>query len=137
MPVPQLLEQAPYFPQWPTLQSTGQGWVLQVRSCSVAHSSPPWAAAVSTSKVRVWTPVPQVLVQVDQEFQLSTQSTGQGWVLQLRWVFKRGQAAPPFAWEVITERFLEVTPPPQSSVQSEAVDQVETLQSTGQAKLLQ
>jgi hypothetical protein len=64
------------------MQSMGQDWELQTRSISVGHSSPPWAAAVRTSKVRDWTPLPQVLVQVDQEFQLWVQSMGQGWVLQ-------------------------------------------------------
>jgi hypothetical protein len=61
-----------------TLQSMEQPWVLQVRSISVGHSSPPWAAAVSTFMERVWMPVPQDLVQEDQEFQDAMQSTGHG-----------------------------------------------------------
>ena len=77
-PVPQVLVQADQADQAETLQSTGQAWRLQVRSCSEGHSSPPWAAAVFTTKVRDWTPVPQDLEQAVQEFQDSTQSMGQG-----------------------------------------------------------
>ena len=82
-PVPQDLVQEDQVDQPETLQSTGQLWVLQTRSISDGHSSPPWAAAVFTLKTRVWTPVPQDLEQELQLAQpLTTQSTGQRWLLQ-------------------------------------------------------
>ena len=77
-PVAQVLVQADQAVQRETLQSTGQAWRLQVRSCSEGHSSPPWAAAVFTTKVRDWTPVPQEREQAVQAFHFSTQSMGQG-----------------------------------------------------------
>ena len=82
-------------------------------------------------------PVPQVFVQVLQEFQLSTQSTGQGWVLQLRLEFMLSQERPPWALERRTDRVRVSTPPPHFSVQPDDADQLEVLQSIGQAKLLQ
>jgi hypothetical protein len=89
-----------------------------------------------TSKLRDLTPVPQVLVQELQEFQACTQSMGQGWVLQLSRAIRVGQATPPLAAELMTERVLELTPPPHFSVQVEERPQWETLQSTGQPKVL-
>merc|ERR1719375_662888 len=80
-PVPQDLVQEDQVLQLETLQSTGQFWVLQTRSISEGHSSPPWAAARLTSKTRVWTPVPQDLVQEPQDFQFAWQSTGHGCTL--------------------------------------------------------
>ena len=137
VPVPQDLVQEPYLVQAETLQSTGQAWRLQVRSCSEGHSSPPWAAAVFTTKVRDWTPVPQDLEQAVQAFQVSTQSMGQGWVLQSRRDQGVGQARPPWAARLTTERVLDWTPPPHFSVQVFQADHMETLQSMGHAKVLQ
>jgi hypothetical protein len=115
----------------------GHFCLLQVRSISVGHSSPPWAASVSTSKVRDWTPVPQDLEQEVQEFQECAQSMGQGWELQVTAVLREGQERPPYFWVLMTERVLELTPPPQRSVQALRPDQPETLQSMGQAWRLQ
>jgi hypothetical protein len=47
--VPQVLEQVVQADHPETMQSRGQEFMLQVRSISVGHSSPPWAAAVRTS----------------------------------------------------------------------------------------
>ena len=116
-PVPHDLVQAPYLVQAETLQSTGQAWQLQTRSCSEGHSSPPWEAAVFTTKVRDWTPVPQDLEQAVQAFHVSTQSMGQGWVLQSRRDQGVGQARPPWAGRLTTERVLDWRPPPHFSVQ--------------------
>ena len=118
-PVPQDLVQEDQVDQLETLQSTGQLWVLQTRSISDGHSSPPWEAARVTSKTRVWTPVPQDLEQEDQAFQECTQSTGQGWVLQLRRDQGVGQVTPPYTAELTMERVLDWTPPPHFSVQAE------------------
>jgi hypothetical protein len=115
-PVPQLLVQPPLSPHLETVQSMEQPCVLQVRSISVEHSSPPWEAAVSTFIVRLWMPVPQDLEQEDQELQDTIQSTGQGWMLQVWRVVRLGQADPPKAGAVITERDFDWTPPPHFSV---------------------
>jgi hypothetical protein len=89
---------------------------------------------VSTSKVRVWTPVPQVLVQVDQAFQEAAQSTGQGWVLQLLREMREGAEMPPWAAGVVMERVLEWIPPPHFPEQAPRADQLVALQSMGHAK---
>ena len=95
VPVAQVLVQADQAVQAETLQSTGQAWRLQTRSCSEGHSSPPWEAARVTANMRDWTPVPQDLVQAVQAFHLCSQSMGQGWTLQLRRDQGVGQEAPP------------------------------------------
>jgi hypothetical protein len=62
---------------------------------------------------------------------------GQGWELQVTAVLREGQERPPYFWVLMTERVLELTPPPQRSVQALRPDQPETLQSMGQAWRLQ
>jgi hypothetical protein len=77
--MPQVAEQAPYLDQPETLQSIAQLKVLQVvEEVKVGQATPPFWAAVTTDRVLVLAPVPQVLVQVPYLDQPETlQSMGQ------------------------------------------------------------
>ena len=134
-PVPQVLEQDEYFVHMKTLQSTGQAKVLQVVVWrSDGQAAPPCWTALMTDLVRNLVPVPQVLEQAPKADQPeSLQSMGQAKVLQLGCSRRWGQATPPKAVEVMTERVLVLVPVPQVLVQADQADQAETLQSTGQA----
>jgi hypothetical protein len=91
-----------------------------------------------TDLERVCTPPPQSSEQADQVFQPdTTQSTGHENVLQRDEDLSFSQRTPPLAAEMTTDRVLVFEPPPQVAVQELKEDHSETLQSTGQAKLLQ
>ena len=80
---------------------------------------PPWAAEVTTERLRVCTPPPQFSEQVPQAVQPETlQSIGQANELQVREVDKEGQAVPPYFEEVTTLRVLVFEPVPQVLVQA-------------------
>jgi hypothetical protein len=87
--------------------------------------------------VRDWTPVPQDLEQAVQAFQECSQSMGQGWVLQFCSAETGAHTLPPWARAVTTDLARVWTPPPQSSEQADQAVQPESLQSIGQAKVLQ
>ena len=81
-PEPQVNEHSDHSSSQSPSQSTGQSCVLQtcvdVSSSSFAHSTPPKAASVSTTNVRVSKPPPQLTLQAfDHEPHSPTQSTGQ------------------------------------------------------------
>jgi hypothetical protein len=87
---------------------------------------------------RVWTPPPQSWEQVEKAVQPErTQSMGQACVLQVLEAEGVGQVTPPLAAEVTTERVLVWEPVPQDLVHAPYLDQPETLQSMGQAYVLQ
>ena len=58
-------------------------------------------------------------------------------LLQVLYSLVRGQDTPPCTLVVSTERLRFLVPVPQVAVQALYLDQAETLQSTGQGKLLQ
>jgi hypothetical protein len=122
-----------------TTQSTGQGWVLQgCVSVRIGQGAPPLAAGVITVLVLVITPPPQVAVHALHALQaLTTQSTGQGWVLQGCVSVRIGQGAPPNMAGVITVLVLVITPPPQVAVHALHALHALTTQSTGQGWVLQ
>jgi hypothetical protein len=93
-------------------------------------------------RARVWVPVPQVLEHVDHSVNADTmQSTAQLAVLQSWDLVCAGHAAPPPPFEeegsVTMLRVLVCLPEPQVLVQAAQADQPDTLQSTGQAAVLQ
>ena len=83
-PVPQERVQGPHLLKKETSQSTGQfsvphAWVI----LRARHAKPPKAGLVTTVRVLVWEPVPQLRVHADHSVKAErTQSTGQAWVLQ-------------------------------------------------------
>lgn len=80
-------------------------------SVSRGHAAPPAAVAVLTVRLRVWNPVPQVLVQDDHSLKApTTQSTGQTWVLQLFVCSSEGQPAPPVSTCTMMWRLRRVMP---------------------------
>ena len=121
------------------MQSTGQAKVLQVVvAVTVAQEAPPKLAAVMMERVLVLEPVPQDLVQapyLDQEETL--QSTGQAKVLQVVVWRSDGQEAPPCWTALMTDLVRYLVPTEQDLVQAVKADQPESLQSMGQAKVLQ
>ena len=62
---------------------------------------------------------------------------GQDCALQLRECLREAQLAPPWAAELMTERVRSWEPVPQDLVQEDQAPQPDTLQSMGQAKVLQ
>ena len=89
-------------------------------------------------RVRCLVPEPQVAEHAVNAVQLETrQSTGQANLLQVLYSLVRGQDTPPCTLVVSTERLRFLVPVPQVAVQALYLDQAETLQSTGQGKLLQ
>ena len=89
-------------------------------------------------RVRCLVPEPQVAEHAVNAVQLETrQSIGQANLLQVLYSLVRGQDTPPCTLAVSTERLRFLVPVPQVAVQALYLDQAETLQSTGQGKLLQ
>ena len=70
-------------------QSTGQGWVLHglTSALLVSHWLPPCWAGVSTVRIQVWVPPPQLTLHSPLALQAdSTQSTGlSGWLYHYRY----------------------------------------------------
>jgi hypothetical protein len=122
-----------------TLQSMGQAKVLQSRVLPrVGQATPPWAGWLITERDLDLRPVPQVLVQDRKGVHLETlQSMGQAWRLQVRVWRSEVQEAPPWATLLMTDLVRNMVPVPQVLVQLLKPDQVESLQSMGQANLLQ
>jgi hypothetical protein len=120
-------------------QSTEQGWVLQFCSADTAgQATPPWAAAVTTDLVRCCTPPPQISVQPVQADQPDVlQSTGQAKVLQAALARRAVQATPPWRASVMMDLEWVLEPPAQDAVHAVQLFQLESLQSTGQPKVLQ
>ena len=73
--------------------------MLQVSvSLSEGHGTPPYASWITMVLVRVCVPLPQVTVHVSKLDQAdTTQSIGQGSVLQTSVSLRLGQSAPPYA----------------------------------------
>jgi hypothetical protein len=89
-------------------------------------------------RARFFEPEPQVAVQALKAVQAVTlQSMGQAKVLQVLMLVATGQAMPPWAFVFNTERERFLVPEPQVAEQAEKADQLENLQSMGQAKVLQ
>ena len=89
-------------------------------------------------RARVLVPPPHVLEQVDHlPKPLTWQSMGQAKVLQAVTCLRPAQPRPPKADCLMTERVRVLEPVLQVWVQAEKADQGETLQSTGQALVLQ
>ncbi len=89
-------------------------------------------------RVWLWVPLPQVLVQVDQvDHASTTQSTGHGCELQDDVSLVMGQAAPPNAGVVTTERARVVEPVPHVREQVDHGAHADSTQSTGQGCVLQ
>jgi len=83
-------------------------------------------------------PVPQDLVQAPKLDQPEvTQSTAQESKLQVLYAMSWPQATPPWAAAVMRDLDLDWVPTPQVLVQVVSLDQPESLQSTGQPKVLQ
>jgi hypothetical protein len=136
----QLAAQAPYPDQALTLQSMGHSNLLHETVLEkVGQAMPPYLALVTTVRVLVLRPVvPQVLVQASYPVQAVTlQSIGQAWRLQVRVWRSVVHLAPPWATLVTTDLVRYMVPVPQDLVQLLKVDQLESLQSMGQANLLQ
>ena len=83
-------------------------------------------------------PVPQVLEQEEYLVHMETlQSMGQAKVLQVVVWRSDGQAAPPCWTALMTDLVRYLVPVPQVLEQAENLDQPESLQSMGHAKVLQ
>merc|ERR1719161_2257754 len=138
-PVPQDMVQLVNADQLETLQSTGQAKVLQVLYSLVrGQPTPPWALVVRTERLRRLVPVAQVAEQLVKAVQADTlQSTGQAKVLQALELPRAGQATPPCWAAVSTDRLRDLVPVAQDLEQPPKADQLETLQSIGQVKVLQ
>jgi hypothetical protein len=107
-------------------------WVL------VAHSTPPWAAALMTERVLEVMPPPHFSVQVEEPDQPEIlQSMGQAWTLQVRVWRSEVHAAPPWVSLVTTDLERNMVPVPQVLEQVLKEDQLESLQSMGHPNLLQ
>lgn len=127
-------------PHAPTTQSMGQGWVLQgtVWFNSVGHAMPPYRGS-TTVLVRVVVPLgPQEAVQTDQrDHGLTTQSMGQGCVLQFIVSLSGGMGMPPYIGNVVTVRVRMMTAPPQETEHVAHGPQGVTTASMGQGCVLQ
>jgi hypothetical protein len=133
-PAPQVLEQAVYFVQAVTTQSTGQAWALHSFLWIMEPQALPlYKGLVEMMRTRDWTPEPQVLVQAEYLPQgVRTQSIGQA-ILAHATVWERAaQALPLFLAATVTRRVRVFVPPAQDLVQAEYLPQAETWQSTGQ-----
>lgn len=128
-------------PQSDTTQSTGQAWSLHCWvSVKLGHATPPWFALVSTLRDRVRKPPPHDFEHVPySEKLLTTQCTGQcGLFGQSRVCCNAGQAAPPCAAAISTERDRVSEPPsPHDTEHKPHCPHADTWQSTGQACVLQ
>merc|ERR550514_2496787 len=112
VPPVQVLVHFDQVPHLETLQSMGHFWVLHTRDLWAGQPLPPLVAFCEITCTRVWTPVPQVLEQAVQGCHLKMQSTGQGWTLQFLRATLLGQARPPWAGWLRTERVFHWIPPP-------------------------
>jgi hypothetical protein len=119
-------------------QSMGQAKALQPTEEVKATQEPPCMEAEVMERDLVLEPVPHDLVQAPKEDQPETlQLRGQLNVLQTVDDERIGHATPPLATPTTMVRVLVFLPVPQDLVQAPYVDQAETLQSTGQAWVLQ
>ena len=138
-PVPQDLVQAPYLDQAEILQSTGQPKVLQdLVFLRATQATPPNWAAVMVERARDLVPEAQVAEQAlkrDQEETL--QSMAHLTVLQERQWRSMLQPMPPKRTLVMMDLERDCLPVAQVLVQVEKADQLESLQSMGQACTLQ
>jgi hypothetical protein len=140
MPPPHFSVQVERPDQPVTLQSMGQAKRLHATVLRVVgQATPPYWALVMTERTLVLRPeLPQVLVHPAKPVQAETlQSMGQAWRLQVRVWRSEVQEAPPWATLVTTDLVRNMVPVPQDLVQLLKVDQLESLQSMGQANLLQ
>jgi hypothetical protein len=117
----------------------GQAKVLQVLySLSMGQVTPPWRLVLRTERLRFLVPVAQVLVQALKAVHMVTlQSMGQAKVLQVLMDLKMGQARPRKAAATTVERVRFLVPVAQVAEQAVKAVQRETLQSMGQAWVLQ
>jgi hypothetical protein len=98
----------------------GQAKVLQVFTLVVVgQATPPWAAAITTERVRFLVPVAQLAEQAVKADHADTlQSTAQAKVLHVVEAVKEGQPTPPKRATVTMERFLVLEPVPQDLEQT-------------------
>ena len=98
---------------------------------------PPKLGEITTARVRVWLPPPQVWLQAFQlPHTLTTQSTGQASELHVRVSARVGQTLPA-CWDiVVTERERECLPPPQVLEHPPQAPYSETVQWIGQGPSL-
>eukprot|EP01012_Entosiphon_sulcatum_P065558 TRINITY_DN9450_c0_g1_i5.p2 TRINITY_DN9450_c0_g1~~TRINITY_DN9450_c0_g1_i5.p2 ORF type:complete len:227 (-),score=11.44 TRINITY_DN9450_c0_g1_i5:4257-4937(-) len=99
LPPPQLTEQFSHAPQLSTTQSIGHSCVLHgcVSVSEPAHSVPPYCAGVTTVRLRLWLPDPQVAVHVLQSVHDErVQLTGHGNSLQACFSDSEGHGFPPY-----------------------------------------
>jgi hypothetical protein len=85
-----------------------------------------------TASCLVCEPLPQDLVQVDQAFQVETQSTGQEWTLHSLVSVSEGQLEPPLLAVRSMLRTRDCSPRPQLLEHAFHAAKEETTQSTGQ-----
>jgi hypothetical protein len=99
-------EQTPQSLQAPAMQATGHSCTLQgVDSSRSGHATPPFADGVVTPRVRVWVPVPHVVVQALGAPQAdTTQSTAQATAPQGSLWVVLGQTTPPPEAAVVIPR---------------------------------
>ena len=112
----------------------GQGSVLQVcSSVSAGQGWPPLEDGVTTVRMRVRVPPPQLTEQgLHSLHSMTTQSTGQGGVLQDSVSVSAGQELPPLEDGVTTVRMRVRMPSPQLTEQGLHSLHSLTTQSTGQ-----
>ena len=123
------------------MQSTGQPAVLQALMSTIlsSHARPPLLAGVTTVRIQVCSPPPQVTLHVVTGLQEDrTQSTGQPAVLQLLTSsLLLANARPPLLAGVMTVRVQVCSPPLQVLLQPVLAVQEDRTQSTGQPAVLQ
>jgi hypothetical protein len=134
VPPPHVLVQVEYGVNMDTRQWIGHG----PRSHSLlalvaAHATPPSAAAVTTLRVRVWVPLPQVSVHAPYvPHGESSQSRGQAMTPHSSTASSEGQPVPALACCVVTERERDLEPTPHVLVHVLHEAQELTSQWTGQ-----
>jgi len=115
-----------------TTQSTGHGCSLHFWVCVKAgQAAPPLAVGVTTVATAVCVPPPHVAEHVENAPNaLMTQLTGHGCELHVCVCTKTGQAAPPLAADVNTDRVDVCTPDPHGVEHAPYGDHSLTTQST-------
>jgi len=133
------LEQADHVDHAPTWQCTAHGWVLHVwDSDKDGHAAPPLALRVITERVLIWEPPLHFAEHDDHDdHPLTTQLTGQAWVLHAFVWAKGGHALPPKATFTVMVRVCVWEPPLHGLVHADQDDHGPTAQCTGHGWVLQ
>jgi hypothetical protein len=119
-PVPHETLHADQRVQLDNTQSIGHGDSAHLRySPRKGHSTPPKSSLLTTSRVRVWKPVPQVLEQVlHSPNEVTSQWIGHGPLLHVCDWLRSPQSLPPCSAETVTWRDRVSVPWPQLSEHS-------------------